>query len=61
MARKKPPKGSWIVRMRATVTKEVVCDGCTEEEATNNPWDYASDEREVECVDYDVTDVRPNS
>ena len=34
----KEKKSSWVVRMRCVVTKEVVCDDCTEEEAKKNPW-----------------------
>lgn len=57
----KPVKCSWIVRMKCTVVKEVVCDDCTEEEAREHPYDHAvGDEDEVEQTDYDVISVEPN-
>lgn len=51
---------SWIVKMTCTVTKQVICDGCTQEEAEENPFDFASDEVELEQIDWEVLDVRPN-
>lgn len=54
-------KGSFIVRMRCGVTKEVVVDGCTEEQARANPFDFAIDEREVDQYDFEVTSVKPNN
>jgi hypothetical protein len=57
----KRKKGSWIVTLRATVTKEVVCDDCTEDQAGEDPFGHAVDERELDQIDYEVTDVRPNN
>lgn len=54
---KKPPKGNWEVRMRATITKLVYCEDCTEEEARNDPFEHATDEHEVDQIDYDVLGV----
>lgn len=44
--------------MKCVVFKDVYCVDCTEEEARENPWDYAEDEREVDQVDWDVRDVK---
>jgi hypothetical protein len=57
---KRAKKQSWIVTMRCTVTKQVVCENCTEEQARNDPWDFASDETEIGQDDWDVTEVKPN-
>jgi hypothetical protein len=54
-------KGSWLVRVRCTVVKEVVSANCTEEEAITDPWDHAEDERELEQVDWEVEGVTPNN
>ena len=56
----KAKKGSWIVRMKCEVDKEVVCNDCTEEQARENPWDYAVDEREVGQTDCKIESVKPN-
>ncbi len=53
-------KKSWIVMMQCVVEKEVICDNCTKEEAKEQPWDFAVDEREVDQVDWKVTSVEPN-
>lgn len=52
--------GSWIVRMRRTVLTDVVCEDCTKDEARDNPFDYASDELEIDQEDYEVLSVKPN-
>jgi hypothetical protein len=57
---KRKDKGSWLVTMRCTVTKEVVCENCTEEEARANPWDHAISEEEMGQEDWEVKDVKPN-
>lgn len=57
---KKQKTGSWIVRMKCTVIKDVVCDGCTEEQAESNPYDYSIEENEIEQTDYEVLSVKPN-
>lgn len=56
----KKKKGSWIVTIEATTKKEIVVDNCTEEQAENNPWAFAIDERHLETVDWEVLDVEPN-
>lgn len=55
----KAKKGSWMVRMKCEVTKDVYCEDCTEDEARNHPFDHAVDETEVEQTDYDVKSVEP--
>lgn len=51
-------KGSWIVQVVATVTKQVACKNCTREQARENPFDYAEDETEIDQQDYRVIDVK---
>jgi hypothetical protein len=51
---------SWIVRARCTVTKDIYCEGCTEEEARLHPYEYSYDEKEVDQYDYDVISVEEN-
>lgn len=51
-------KQQWLVRMRCVVTKEVTCEDCTEEEARTSPWDHATDELEIDQVDWEVTGVK---
>jgi hypothetical protein len=51
---------SWILKMRCVVTKQVICEDCTEEEATEKPWEHATDEVEIEQVDWEVLSVLPN-
>lgn len=53
-------KRSWVVHMTAKVTKEVVTDECTLEQAEKNPFGHAVAERETGQFDYDVTSVEPN-
>lgn len=57
---KKPKKGSWIVRMKCVVYKDVFVGDCTEDQAREDPWEHATEENEVETVDWDVMDVRHN-
>jgi len=61
MPSKKPktPR-SWIVRMRCEIVKEVFCKGCSEQEARENPWDYSSDETEIEQTNWEIESVRSN-
>lgn len=53
-------KRSWIVRLRATVIKEVVTSECSREEAESNPYDHCKEETECDGEGYEVIDVRPN-
>lgn len=50
-------KGSWIVTVECTVRKSVVCENCTEKEATADPFEYAIDEREIEMIDWELEKV----
>lgn len=47
-----------LVTVRATVTKQVTVEGCTEDEAAKDPFRYAVDEMETEQIDWEVIDVR---
>ena len=53
-------KQSWVVKMRCTVTKEVVTSECTKAEAQDDPWEHAEDEREIDQEDWEVLSVVPN-
>lgn len=55
-----PRKKSWIVEMMCTVRKQVIVENCTEEEANENPWDYAVDETEIDQVDWEVIGIKEN-
>lgn len=57
---KKGEKGEWIVRMKCEVTKEVVCENCTEQEAREEPWEHAISEEELTQIDWKVTQVERN-
>jgi hypothetical protein len=52
-------KSSWIVTLECRVLKEIVVEGCTEAEAWAGEGDWI-DERELECTDGEVKDVKPN-
>jgi hypothetical protein len=52
--------GSWIVQVRCTVIKEVVCDDCTEEQASEDPWTRATDESEITMTDWEILKVEAN-
>lgn len=47
----------FIVEMRCVVTKSVVCECETEEQARSDPWEWAVDERETEQVDWTILKV----
>jgi hypothetical protein len=49
---------AYELRMRCVVLKLVTCEGCTEEEARTNPWDFATDEIETDQIDWEVESVR---
>jgi len=53
-------KKSWVVKVKCEVTKEVICSNCTEEQAHEDPFSYAEDEREIDQTDYEVVSVEPN-
>ena len=51
-------KGTFTVRMERTVITLVTCADCTAEQARANPWDYATDEHNVDCIDWKVLSVK---
>jgi hypothetical protein len=51
-------KKNWNVEMRCTITKQVHLSACTEEEANENPWDYADDEVETEQIDWEIVSMK---
>lgn len=59
MARAK--KGSWIVRVKAEVIKEIVCEDCTEEQARDDPYEHMVDETETDTIHIRIESVRPNT
>lgn len=56
----KKTKGSWIVNVECTVTKELICEDCTEAEAREYPFTHSVQERELGTSDWDVKRVEPN-
>ena len=48
----------YSVKMRCVVTKLVTVEGCTEEQARNNPWQFAVDEVETDQEDWKVLSVK---
>lgn len=63
MSKKKKPEEprSWVVRIVATVIKDIICDDCTKEEAERNPFAYATDEMDIDTPDWEVRSVQENS
>lgn len=53
------PNRSWVVRVRATVTKDVYVEGCTENAAWEEPFEHASNETEVDQESFEVLSVQP--
>lgn len=43
--------------MRCVVTKVVTVQCDNEEQARNDPWEYATYEQEIDQVDYEITKV----
>lgn len=58
---RKAKKGSWIVKIEADVTLEVICDDCTEEEAENDPFAYSVEENIQEHLNWEVKKVTANT
>ena len=56
----KRKNGSWIVILNCSVTKQVICENCTEHEAEENPFDHAIDETEISQEDWEVLEVKEN-
>ena len=50
---------SWIVKIRCTVVKEVLCEGCTEEQAELAPFKYWAEQEEIKTLSYEVLEVKP--
>ena len=50
-------KSNWRVRMEVKVMKEVYCENCTKEQATDSPWEYAINESELDQIDWDVISI----
>jgi hypothetical protein len=46
------------VMMTCKVTKRVICEGCTEEQARDEPFKYAVDEQELSMDDWAVDSVK---
>ncbi len=52
-------KGNWVVMLKRTVTTQLYCEDCTEDEARDDPWEHATgDDVELDCIDEDVIDVK---
>lgn len=47
-----------LVTVACRVKKQLTVEGCTEEQALEDPWEYAVDECEIDQYDWDVIDVR---
>ena len=47
----------YLVRMSCVVTKLVTCENCTEEQATQQPWNFCTDEQEIDMQDWTVLSV----
>lgn len=45
------------VLVRCVVERTVTCEGCTEAQARENPFEFAVDESYGEVVDYEVRSV----
>lgn len=52
---------NWEVTMQCTVRKLVYCENCTREEAEKDTWEYATDEREIEQIDWEVESITENN
>ena len=61
MAKEKGKVGSWIVIVKCEVTKEIFCDGCTEEEARNETFEFSVGEKVIDQQNFKVTNVNPNN
>ena len=51
---------SWIVKVKCEVVKQVICEDCTEEEAWDDPFEHATDEMEIDQIDWETIDVHKN-
>jgi hypothetical protein len=55
-----PKKGNWIVKIKATVTKDVFCVKCTKQQANEDPFAYAAGEEQTGMSNFDVLSVESN-
>lgn len=53
-------KKSWIVRMECVVIKDVYVEDCTEEQARKEPFEHATDECELEMIEWEIKSVLPD-
>ena len=51
---------SWILKMTCTVQKELIVEGCTEEQAESDPWNFCVEEIETDMVDWAVDSIGEN-
>lgn len=49
---------TWTARMRCVVTKVVTLENCTEAQARSDPWEFATDEQEVDQRDWDIEELK---
>jgi hypothetical protein len=47
-----------LVTVACKVTKQLTVEGCTEDQAYEDPWEYVVDECETDQHDWDVIEVR---
>lgn len=59
MKKKQQEKGSFIVRVKRTITVDIECENCTEQEARDNPHNYAVNEEEHYVDDEQIVSVHP--
>ena len=61
MRKEKAKNESFIVRVRCTTLKDVYCERCTEEQARTSPFEFYTDEQEVDLEDWEVLSVEKNT
>ena len=49
---------TFYVYMTCKVRKQVTCECETEEQAYEEPWEFATDEIEIDQVDWEVDEVK---
>ncbi len=59
MAKKKPTKGDWIVRVCIMDVKDFLCTDCTQEEAEDDPFEYSDGAPKYVSGDFEVSEIRP--
>ncbi len=50
-------RSNWLVRVRATVIRQLYCENCTRYQAGHDPYEYATDETELSQDDWEVLGV----